>query len=88
MCFKIPDQVSKKSACSWHLLGIRLFHDVEDIDQTDMSEARAFSWLNNKIDIYSNSWGPIDDGMTVRKIGPLALRALEDGIRRVCKREP
>lgn len=30
--------------------------------------------------IYSNSWGPKDDGRTLEGPGPLTLKALEDGV--------
>ena len=46
----------------------------------DALEAEALSFNRNHIDIYSASWGPDDDGRTVDGPGPLASRALEDGI--------
>jgi len=46
----------------------------------DALEAEAMSFNRNHIDIYSASWGPDDDGRTVDGPGPLARRALEDGI--------
>ncbi|MDC0851427.1 S8 family serine peptidase, partial [Euryarchaeota archaeon] len=45
---------------------------------TDAMEASALSYYNNVIDIYSNSWGPIDDGETLSAPGALTLSALED----------
>ena len=46
----------------------------------DALEAEAMSFNRNHIDIYSASWGPDDDGRTVDGPGPLASRALEEGI--------
>ena len=48
-----------------------------------MDEAEALNWQNYVVDIYSNSWGPNDDGMTVSGPGPLAEMALETSIREV-----
>ena len=44
----------------------------------DSTEADALSFENDDIDIYSNSWGPADDGQTVSGPGPLTLAAFED----------
>lgn len=46
---------------------------------TDMVEATALSYKKNEIDIYSNSWGPIDDGKRFSGGGRLAHLALESG---------
>ena len=43
--------------------GIRLLGKT---GATDVQEVYALSHLNNDIHIYSNSWGPTDDGMTVK----------------------
>ena len=45
---------------------------------SDSDEASALSHLNNDIDIYSNSWGPSDNGNTLGSAGPLILAAFED----------
>ncbi|HEY6565735.1 MAG TPA: S8 family serine peptidase, partial [Pirellulaceae bacterium] len=45
---------------------------------TDGTEAGALGYLPQEIDIYNNSWGPIDDGV-LDPIGPLALAALRYG---------
>ena len=55
----------------------------EEEGSTDMDEAEALNWQNYVVDIYSNSWGPNDDGMTVSGPGPLAEMALETSIREV-----
>ncbi|XP_014251843.1 neuroendocrine convertase 1-like [Cimex lectularius] len=47
---------------------------------TDMVEAMALSYRLDKVDIYSNSWGPSDDGITMAKPGKLLQLALEKGI--------
>ncbi|XP_019909261.2 proprotein convertase subtilisin/kexin type 5 [Esox lucius] len=57
--------------------GIRML----DGDVTDLVEAQSLSFRQQHIDIYSASWGPEDDGVTVEGPGPLARRALENGIR-------
>ena len=45
---------------------------------SDQDEANALSHMNNDIDIYSNSWGPSDNGNTLGSAGPLMLAAFED----------
>ena len=45
---------------------------------SDSDEANALSHLNNDIDIYSNSWGPSDNGQTLSGPGPLMIAAFED----------
>ena len=55
--------------------GIRLI----DGPTVDAMEAAALSYNWNHIDIYSNSWGPSDDGMTMA--GPMRLgrKAIQEG---------
>ena len=36
---------------------------------SDELEGRALSWALDKVDIYSSSWGPDDDGKTVEGPG-------------------
>ena len=60
--------------------GIRV---IGDKDKTDIVEANAFGHLNDKIDIYSSSWGPEDSGKEVGTLGRLALRAVKRGISKV-----
>jgi subtilisin-like proprotein convertase family protein len=43
---------------------------------SDEQEAEAFSWRNDAIHIYNNSWGPADDGATVEGPGTQAAAAL------------
>ena len=49
----------------------------------DLSEASSLSHAQDSIHIYSNSWGPKDDGFTVEALGPLVTRTLESGARKV-----
>ncbi|ESN98256.1 hypothetical protein HELRODRAFT_84740 [Helobdella robusta] len=56
--------------------GIRML----DGDVTDAVEAQSLSWKRQHISIYSSSWGPDDDGVTVDGPAPLAWRALVEGI--------
>ena len=46
---------------------------------TDVREGNTLSHKRQEIDIYSNSWGPSDDGMTLSGPGPLMMAALEGG---------
>ncbi len=48
-----------------------------------MDEADALSWQNGVVHIYSNSWGPADDGYTVNGPGTLLERVLESSTREV-----
>ena len=47
---------------------------------SDAVEASALSYKNQLNHIYSNSWGPWDDGATVEAPGPLAQRAFREGV--------
>ena len=51
---------------------------------TDLLEAKALSFNRNYIDIYSNSWGPNDNGFEVDGPGRLTQIALEEGAEKVC----
>jgi subtilisin-like proprotein convertase family protein len=46
---------------------------------SDADEAEALSWKNDLIHLYSNSWGPSDDGSDLRDAGPLVKQALASG---------
>ena len=64
-------------------LGIRLFK--KDLG-TDADEASAFfpgEENSKKVDIFSNSWGPLDGGATIGAPKKLAAAALEKGIKTV-----
>ncbi|CAN9506834.1 unnamed protein product [Ophioblennius macclurei] len=56
--------------------GIRML----DGDVTDIVEAKSLGIRPDYIHIYSASWGPKDDGMTVDGPGPLTKKAFEQGI--------
>ncbi len=47
---------------------------------TDANEADALTRNNGLIDIYSNSWGPLDNGQRLEGPGPLTESALEWGV--------
>ena len=47
---------------------------------TDVRESNALSHNRQDIDIYSNSWGPSDNGRTVEAPGPLMLAAFENDV--------
>ena len=48
-----------------------------------MNEESSFTYENGITDIYSNSWGPSDDGYTVAGPGTLAKMALKSGVTEV-----
>ncbi|XP_045538981.1 neuroendocrine convertase 1, partial [Papilio machaon] len=47
---------------------------------TDRIEGEAIGYAWDKVDIYSASWGPNDDGRTVEGPGRLAVEALKRGV--------
>nr|CAD7587377.1 unnamed protein product [Timema genevievae] len=47
----------------------------------DRVEGTALGYAYDKVDIYSASWGPNDDGKTVEGPGTLALEAIERGVK-------
>ncbi|XP_072938267.1 neuroendocrine convertase 1-like [Epargyreus clarus] len=49
---------------------------------TDRVEGEAIGYAWDKVDIYSASWGPSDDGKTVEGPGRLAVEAIKRGISR------
>nr|CAD7435669.1 unnamed protein product [Timema monikensis] len=49
----------------------------------DRVEGTALGYAHDKVDIYSASWGPNDDGKTVEGPGTLALEAIERGVKEV-----
>lgn len=57
--------------------GIRLL----DGKITDRLEAEALTFNLNYIDIFSASWGPLDDGKTVDGPGQLSQKAFQNGIK-------
>ena len=52
---------------------------IIDGNPTDSMEAKAFSYANDRVHIYSSSWGPTDDGATVDGPRKLAQDALVYG---------
>jgi subtilisin-like proprotein convertase family protein len=60
------------------LAGLRLIA----APSTDAQEAAALTHDDDTIDIFSNSWGPTDNGATLMGPGPLARAALEVGVTR------
>ena len=61
------------------LIGIALL----GID-TDLAEARSLTYANSIVDIYSNSWGPTDNGVLIDGPGNLTRMALQSGVNGVC----
>ena len=64
--------------CAHYIVGIALLGAG-----TDMNEASSLTFALDIVDIYSNSWGPGDDGMTVAGPGTLTRMALETGVTEV-----
>ena len=60
-------------------LGLKV--DLET--SSDAVEASALGYKDNHIHIYSNSWGPSDNGFIVEGPGPLAKKALFNGVTKV-----
>lgn len=60
------------------IVGIRLLGG--DCSRTDSLEAASLSHSLDLVDIYVNSWGPVDDGDILEGIDPLTLAAIETGI--------
>ena len=58
------------------LAGLRLISDPT----TDAQEASALNYALSTNSIYSNSWGPVDDGIRLEGPGPLTLAALENAV--------
>ena len=51
---------------------------------TDITEAQALSYRNNYIQVYSNSWGPPDNGFLVQGPGYYSGKILKEGVSQVC----
>ena len=64
------------SAPAAGLAGIRLIAQTA----TDQQEADGLTHRLQDIDIYSNSWGPNDDGLTLEAPGPLTRAALANAV--------
>ena len=60
-------------------VGVRML----DGQATDVLEGSSLSFQSEYIDIYSNCWGPKDDGKTFGKPGKLAQEALMQGALKV-----
>lgn len=56
-----------------------------DGEVNDRIEGIALGYAYDKVDVYSASWGPVDDGKTVEGPGRLAREAMERGITEVSK---
>jgi len=58
------------------LSGLRLI----SLATTDAQEASALSYWGNTISVYSNSWGPADDGTNLAGPGTLTQAAMADAV--------
>ena len=61
------------------IIGVRML----DGQATDILEGSSLSFQSDYIDVYSNCWGPKDDGKTFGKPGKLAQEALMQGALKV-----
>ncbi|KAF4531598.1 hypothetical protein B566_EDAN010064 [Ephemera danica] len=59
--------------------GVRMLDGGDFEASLDRVEGEALAFALDKVDIYSASWGPKDDGATVEGPGRLAMEALERG---------
>lgn len=50
----------------------------------DVTEAQALGYKNSYIQVYSNSWGPPDNGFLVQGPGYYSGRILKQGVSQVC----
>ena len=58
---------------------------ITNYGTTDVQEAKALNYKFNDIDIYSNSWGPLDNGFAVEGPQYLTKIALKNGAQKVSK---
>lgn len=49
----------------------------------DLVEARGLVYKLDAFDIYSNSWGPSDDGRTMEKMGSMVAKSILKGVTQV-----
>ena len=66
-----------------HTSGVRLFDEKIRVRSTDATESAALLHQIEKVDIYSNSWGPSDGGWLVAGPGVLTNQALKNGAEKV-----
>ena len=61
------------SSLIWHVTGLRL-----DLSFTyDLTQASILGFQDNYVDVYSNSWGPLETGFTVGGPGYLTRETLK-----------
>ena len=53
---------------------------ILDGDVSDSIEGRSLSLASQHIHVYTNSWGPNDDGETLEGPGPRAAEAFTNGV--------
>ena len=72
-----------------HVTQIPCISGVRMLDgkATDALEASSLGFQLQYVDVFSNCWGPKDDGKTFGKPGPLAAKALKRGAEAVRYRE-
>ena len=73
----------------WYNRVISIIQGVRMLDgkATDALEASSLGFQLQYVDVFSNCWGPKDDGKTFGKPGPLAAKALKRGAETVIYNE-
>ncbi|XP_045614790.2 proprotein convertase subtilisin/kexin type 4 [Procambarus clarkii] len=81
-CAAIVAAVSNNSVCGVGVAYEAKVGGVRIVDGTvtDIQEATALSRHHDKVDVFSASWGPMDDGAHMEGPGPLASLAFIEGI--------
>lgn len=64
----------------FYIEGIRVFNGASP---NENRTAAGFRYKQNEIDIYSNSWGPSDNGYFIKSPGLEERQALEQGVKHV-----
>ena len=65
--------------CEFLFAGVRIL----DKELTDALKAKGLGFRQDYVDIYSNSWGPDDNGHEVAEIGVMTEEVLNQGALKV-----
>ena len=58
-------------------------HDGDFYSSTDVDESKSLGYKSQTVDIYSNSWGPLDSGSSVGGPRTLTALTLKHGVKKV-----
>ena len=72
----------QKQTSRWVLFYVMFLSGIKfNVEQSlDVQEASALGYKSDIIQIYSNSWGPIDDGRQVEGPGKAVQQTFENGV--------